>query len=79
MPNADSREVKKFTEIEGPAGPLLVQARIFDQTVWQAKGQLQKKIEDNLQPIVAKFARSATPDAIANTFEIHRSKSSLST
>ena len=70
----DTGEVKKFTELEGPAGPLLVQARIFDESISQAKGQLQKKIEDNLEAIVTKFARKATPDALADTFQIHRHK-----
>jgi hypothetical protein len=53
--------------MEGPVGPLLGEARVFDDPVLKAKAQLQEKIEQNLDVIIKMYSRSRTPDALADT------------
>jgi hypothetical protein len=70
----DFKQVREFTETSGPAGPLLVEAHLFEEPVRQAKANLLKKIEDNLDGIVKRYARNQTPAGLADAFQVHRYK-----
>lgn len=70
----DKPEVRQFTEIEGPIGPLLTAARLFDQPVLAAKRKMRARIQEKLDILVSKFDRLHTPDLQAETFQVHRNK-----
>jgi hypothetical protein len=70
----DSAEIREFRDVAGPAGPLLIDARLFEEPVRQARTNLLKQIEDNLDTIVKKYSKNRTPAKLTDAFQVHRYK-----
>lgn len=70
----DSREVTEFTQTAGPAGALLVGARLLDERVQHAKADLRRRIEDNLDALVERYSEGKTPRELTGAFQVHRYK-----
>lgn len=70
----DSPEIREFRDVAGPAGPLLIEARLFEEPVGQARTNLLRQIEGNLDTIINKYSKKKTSAKLVDAFQVHRYK-----